>query len=93
MYSIDRLLVVMELDEHDDVVCECVNRLSKVVSFNSLVFLHVADNLDIPKQLVEKYPGLIPPIDESIKGAIEAKIEQYENIKAIKILKLKYLTV
>ena len=91
MYSIDRLLVVMELNEHDDVVCEYVNRLSKVVSFNSILFLHVADNLDIPKQLVEKYPGLIPPIDESIKGAIEAKIDQYESIKTIKNIEIEIL--
>lgn len=84
MYSIDRILVVMELNEHDDVVCEYVNRLSKVVSFNSILFLHVADDLDIPKQLVEKYPGLISPIDTSIKAAIKEKIRGYEGISSTK---------
>ena len=89
MYSIERLLVVIELNEQDEAIYDYVERMSKVVSFESIVFLHVADNLDIPKGLVEKYPGLIPPIDESIKVAVEAKIDSHPRIKAIKNIEIK----
>ncbi len=91
MYSIERLLVVLDLNEHDEVAYEYVNRMSRVVSFDSILFLHVADNLDIPKQLVEKYPGLIPPIDESIKGAVENNIDKYEGIKNVKNIEIDIL--
>lgn len=91
MYSIERLLVVLDLNEHDEVAYEYVNRMSRVVTFDSILFLHVADNLDIPKQLVEKYPGLIPPIDESIKVAVENNIDKYEGIKNVKNIEIDIL--
>lgn len=84
MYSIKRLLVVMELNNHDDVVCDYVNRITDLFSIESILFLHVADNLDVPKELVKKYPGLIPPIDDSIKGAIQEKIKNYSGITSVK---------
>lgn len=84
MYTIKRLLVVMELNNHDDVVCDYLNRITSLFSIESILFLHVADNLDVPKELVEKYPGLIPPIDDSIKGAIQKKIEKYPEILSVK---------
>ncbi len=91
MYSIKHLLVVIDLNEHDEVVYQYVNRMSRVVNFESVLFLHVADDLDVPKQLVEKYPGLITPIDESLKGAIEKKIDLYEGIKNLKNIEIEVL--
>ncbi|GAB5410085.1 MAG: universal stress protein [Balneolaceae bacterium] len=73
----------MELNDHDDVVCDYVNRITHLFSIESILFLHVADNLDVPKELVEKYPGLIPPIDDSIKAAIQEKIKDYSGITAV----------
>lgn len=71
----------MELnDDHDDVVCKYVNRICDILSFESITFLHVARNIDMPKEILEKYPQLITPIDESIKGAIEEKVKSYDNI-------------
>ncbi len=83
MYSIERLLVAMELNEHDDVVFGYINRMAKVLPIQKIVFLHVAENLDIPKELVEKYPGLIPPIDQTIELAILKKIKSYDQINEI----------
>lgn len=84
MYPIKRLLVVMELNEHDNIVCDYVNRIADLFPIKSIMFLHVAENLNVPKELVEKYPGLIPPIDDSIKGAIQDKIKDYEGITSVK---------
>lgn len=84
MYSIKRLLVVMELNDHDDVVCDYVNRITDLFSIESILFLHVADNLGVPKELIEKYPGLIPSVDDSLKVAIQNKIENYTGITSIK---------
>lgn len=84
MYSIKRLLVVMELNDHDDVVCDYVNRITGLFSIESILFLHVAENLEIPKELVKKYPGLIPPVDDSMKKAIEERINEYDGITKVK---------
>lgn len=75
-----RLLVIMELNDHDDVVCKYVNRLCDILSFDSITFLHVANNIDMPKEILEKYPELITPIDKSIKEVIELKVQSYDNI-------------
>tara|TARA_R110000868_G_scaffold259361_5_gene517312 strand:+ start:75063 stop:75959 length:897 start_codon:yes stop_codon:yes gene_type:complete len=81
----------MELNDHDDVVCDYLNRIADLFSIESIMFLHVADNLDVPKELVEKYPGLIPPIDDSIKDAIQEKIEHYERITSVKNIEYQIL--
>lgn len=72
----------MELNDHDDVVCEFIDRVSAVIDTESVTFLHIAEDLEIPKGIADKYPGLMPSIDESIKGAIEERIEGYEHITA-----------
>lgn len=90
MYSMKRLLVIMELnDDHDDVVCKYVDRLCDIQSFESITFLHVASNIEMPKEISEKYPQLITPIDESIKDAILLKVQGYDNITKQKNISVK----
>lgn len=80
MQTADRILVLVEVNKHDDTVYDFVNRIIDVIDSEKLYFLHVADNLDIPKALVEKYPGLLPPVDESLNSAITGKLKEYSNI-------------
>lgn len=86
MHSIKRLLVMLDLTEHDDIVLDYVNRVASVLSdeLESISIIHVAEDIDIPKAILDKYPGLIPNIDESINQAIDGKIQNFEHINSIK---------
>lgn len=81
MQSVKRLLVILDVNDHDEKVLDFVNRISPVLKTEHISFLHVAENLDIPKKILEKYPGLVPSIDESLNQAIEGRIEAYDHIK------------
>jgi nucleotide-binding universal stress UspA family protein len=85
MALVKRLLVNIELNEYDDLIFDFVNRVAGVLKtdLESVAFIHVTEDLDIPKAILDKYPGLVPSIDESINQAIEGKLDQYEHIKAI----------
>lgn len=82
MQSVKRLLVILDVNDYDEKVLDFVNRISPVLKTEHISFLHVAENLDIPKKILEKYPGLVPSIDESLNQAIEGRIESYYHIKS-----------
>lgn len=82
MQSVKRLLVILDVNDYDDKVLNFVNRISPVLKTEHISFLHVAENLDIPKKILEKYPGLVPSIDESLNQAIEERIEAFDHIKS-----------
>ena len=90
MHLVKRLLVMLDLNEHDDIIFDFVNRVSAVLmdELDSISFVHVAEDIDIPKAILDKYPGLIPNIDESINQAIEGKLESYEHIIEVKELSI-----
>lgn len=100
MYLMKKLAVVLDLNEADDAVCDFVDRVARKADFDSIDFIHVVKSLDLPKQIVEKYPSLITPLDESIKKAIREKINTYAsiadhdnvNIHVIEGLKLQSIT-
>jgi nucleotide-binding universal stress UspA family protein len=85
MHLVKRLLVMLELNEHYDIIFDFVNRVAAVLKdeLESISFIHVAEDIDIPKAILDKYPGLIPNIDESINQAIEGKLENYEHISEL----------
>ena len=85
MHLVKNLLVTLDLNEHDDIIFDFVNRVTSVLKeeLTSITFIHVAEEIDIPKAILDKYPRLIPNIDESINKVIEEKLEIYEHINEI----------
>ena len=85
MHLVKNLLVTLDLNEHDDIIFDFVNRVTSVLKeeLTSITFIHAAEEIDIPKVILDKYPGLIPNIDESINKVIEEKLEIYEHINEI----------
>ena len=84
MQSIKRLLVILDVNEHDDVVLDFINRVEEVMEFEHIAFLHVAENVDIPQAILDKFPGLTPSLDDSINQAITDKIKNYEHLSSHK---------
>jgi nucleotide-binding universal stress UspA family protein len=80
MYLMKKLAVVLDLNDLDDVVCDFVDRVARKAKFDSIDFIHVVKSLNLPDEIVDKYPSLITPLDESIKSAIQEKIAEYPSI-------------
>ncbi len=75
MYKISRVLVAVDLSTIDDTLIQYVSRLSNNMALDKVYFLHVVKKLELPEEIVEKYPDMIAPVDESIKKEIQFAIE------------------
>ncbi|QSE98114.1 universal stress protein [Fulvivirga lutea] len=77
MHPIKRVLVALDLTDIDQYVISYTSLLTEVLGIDKVYFLHVAENLELPKAIVEKYPGLMAPADESLEDIIKDKLSQY----------------
>ncbi len=75
MYAFKRVLVGLDLTEMDSLLIDYTAHISKLLEVEKVVFLHVAKDLDLPKEITDKYPDLLAPIDESIEGNISEKLK------------------
>jgi nucleotide-binding universal stress UspA family protein len=75
MFPFKRVLVALDLSELDDKLIQYALFLTTVIDIDKLYFFHVARTLDLPEELIEKYPDLLAPADESIEHVINEKIK------------------
>jgi nucleotide-binding universal stress UspA family protein len=82
---IKRVLVALDLSDHDDVLMSYIDKVASLADLDAVYFLHVANDLDIPKDVLENYPDLLAPVDESLEKSIayitEGFKEKYPDIK------------
>jgi len=76
-HSYQVALVTLDLTEMDEHVIRYVAMISKILPIERIFFLHVAKTLEFPEELIQKYPTLMAPLDESIQAEIEQKVGQY----------------
>lgn len=79
MYDIKRVLVGVDLSDQDDVILQFISQLNDLISLDHIYFIHVANDLDLSPEILQKYPDLLAPVDESIKRNIEFSIKQHFN--------------
>lgn len=91
MTSLNHALVVIELNEHDDVVFEYVNRMAEHIGFKSITFLHVTGNAEIPQEILDKYPGLVVPADQSLKSVIKSKLSTHSYLSGFKNINIEIM--
>ena len=70
-------LVALDLTEMDEHIIRYTAMISKFMSLERILFVHVEKNLELPPDLLEKFPDLMAPLDESIKEDIKNKVEKY----------------
>ncbi len=67
-------VVGLDLTEMDDKIIEYVRILVKALHLKKIIFVHIAEKLDLPEDLLDKYPDLMAPLDESIEDGINKKV-------------------
>ncbi|MEQ9300631.1 MAG: universal stress protein [Cyclobacteriaceae bacterium] len=70
-------LVGLDLTEMDDHIIRQAATMCKMLALERIFFVHVAKDLQLPDELIAKYPGLVDPLDESIETDIMTKVEKY----------------
>ncbi len=77
MYSINRVMVCLDLTELDETLIAYTEMISKIFDVNAVYLHHVAKTLDLPEKVAEKYPDLLAPSDEVIERRIREMAEKY----------------
>jgi nucleotide-binding universal stress UspA family protein len=77
MKFFSRAMIGLDLTEMDDILIKKTAVFAKFLGIEKCYFVHVAKNLEIPKDILEKYPNLITPTDESIEAIIQNKLKEF----------------
>lgn len=77
MYNYKRILVGLDLTEIDKTLIQYVNFLCETFDVDKVYFFHVTKSFEIPSGLLDKYPDLIAPVDETIEKQIKSRVEEH----------------
>lgn len=81
MEEIKRVLVAVDLTEMDETLVQYISMLSKTISLDKIYFIHVLRKMELPDEIIDKYPDLMAPLDETVKNEIEFTINQDDDYK------------
>lgn len=70
-------MVCLDLSKMDDTLIRFSSFIARVVNSDRVYFMHVAQSLDMPMEIHQKYPDLFAPVDEAISKSIATKIAKY----------------
>ena len=76
MSKIERVLVAVDLTEMDDTLIQYITFLSNNISIDRVYFFNVMKSLELPDEIIEKYPDLVAPMDEATKKEIQFTIDK-----------------
>ncbi len=79
------VLVALDLTEMDDSLIRYAHMLSRVLPLERLFFVHVSQDLELPADLLKEYPGLLAPLDESIRADIQQKVNPYFSASSLDV--------
>lgn len=78
MKYFSKAMIGLDLTEMDDILIKKTAALVKFLGVEKCYFVHVARNLEIPQEILDQYPDLIAPSDESIEAMILQKLKEHQ---------------
>ncbi len=78
-------MIGLDLTEMDDILIKKTIIFLKFLGINKCYFVHVAKDLAIPQDVLDKYPDLLAPGDESLEALIKDKLKQFSFPDTIEI--------
>ncbi|TDQ17191.1 nucleotide-binding universal stress UspA family protein [Algoriphagus boseongensis] len=76
MKYFSKAMIGLDLTEMDDILIQKTAVLVKFLGIDKCYFVHVSKNLEIPQDILEQFPDLVAPTDESIEAIIKSKIKE-----------------
>jgi len=77
MYQLNRILVCVDLTHMDEDVIRYSSKIAEVVEADTVYFLHVAKDLNLPQEVADKYQEVLAPLDETIKHQVKTTVDKY----------------
>jgi len=77
MKFFSKAMIGLDLTEMDDILIKKTAVFIKFLGIEKCYFLHVAKNLEVPKEILDQYPNLVSPTDESIELIVKNKLKEF----------------
>lgn len=77
MYQLKRILVCVDLSEMDEEVIRYASEVSEIMEADTVYFLHVAKDLNLPEDIAKNYKDVLAPVDETIKHQVQETVKKY----------------
>ncbi|KXX70347.1 universal stress protein [Flammeovirga sp. SJP92] len=81
MGLLNRIFVALDASKKDVPLLKHANKYINDSNADKVYFIHVQESLDLPKEVTDKYPNMLSPLDESIRMSMDKII--HENIPNI----------
>mgnify|MGYP006270512675 CR=1 FL=1 len=76
MHPYKHALIGLDLTDMDETILSYLPTLLKALPLEKLFFVHIAPQLELPEDIIRKYPDLVAPVDETIAATIRKKIDR-----------------
>lgn len=77
MKYFSKALIGLDLTEMDDILIRKTIVFLEFLGIDKCYFIHIAKDLAIPQEILDKYPDLLAPADESVEAMIKDKLKKY----------------
>lgn len=79
MYRYKKIMVALNLDEHDSRLIQYAGFISRMARSDEVYFIHVTDTFDIPDEIKKIYPQLATPVDKAVEERMKAAADNSFN--------------
>lgn len=77
MYELKRIVVSVNLSDLDEEVIRYASIIADMMDADTIYFLHVAEDLNLPEEVAKKYAGMMAPVDETIRHQVRETVGRY----------------
>jgi nucleotide-binding universal stress UspA family protein len=79
MYRYKKLMVCLNLDEHDRYLVKYAGLISRMTTSEELLFVYVYDSFDIPEEIRKIYPQLDAPPEAMVEKKMQKIVDAHFN--------------
>ncbi|WP_300464937.1 universal stress protein [Desulfobacula sp.] len=79
MYRYKKIMICLNLDDHDEKLIQYAGILSKMAKSDELHFVYVSDTFDIPEEIKKIYPQIASPVETAVEDLMKQIVEQHFN--------------
>jgi nucleotide-binding universal stress UspA family protein len=76
-FELKKILVSLDLSEMDEQLIRITAYAARMMHSDRVYFIHIAQDLDMPKDLRKKWGGVLAPVDENIEHSIRQHVAEF----------------
>ncbi len=96
MNQLNHILVCLDLTDMDEFLIRYSNFVVEKFKPQSITFMHVVRSYDIPKDILDSFPGMEKPLTEIVKEELDEKVnnlfQHHDNVQTIVAIEEGYTT-